>query len=190
MALKAGSVLQLPDLACIGLVEAVDPAYLSQKGVYHVLPIKIKGKFGARDGVFFFIFEPRWFGASFEATDLLNEGTSGRTKYGMYCRNVNGEGRNAILPSVLGEEFENFAAEFDGLEEPSGEEVGQIIRKYLVGRDVVYTMKQRTDEDGKLTEQYNIAGFFPYTDESLQYLVQQSQNENRKTPLVVTWDTE
>lgn len=189
MALKAGSVLQLPDLACIGMVEKVDNAYLSQKGVYHVLPLKIKGKYAGRDGVFFFIFEPRWFGASFEAHDLLEEGAAGRTKYGMYCRNVNGEGRNAILPSVIGEEFESFANEFTN-EDPSGEEVGEIVRKYLTGKDVVYVMKQRTDDDGKLTEQYNIAGFYPYTQESLDYLIEQSKNEKRKTPLVVTWDVE
>ena len=190
MALKAASVPVLPDLACIGMVEKVDAAYLSKNGVYHVLPLKIKSKYAGRDGVFFYIFEPRWFGANFNASELLAEGAAGRTKYGMYCRNVNGEGRNAILTSTLGDDFEAFAGEFEALEEPSHTEVGEIVKKYLTGKDVVYVMKQRTDDDGKLTEQYNISGFYPYTQETLDYLVAQSENEKRKTPLVVTWDVE
>lgn len=189
MALSAAGVLAQPDQACIGSVKSVSAPYLSKSGVYHVLPIEIEGKYAApKTSKFYFIFEPRWFGSTFDPKELLAEGTEGQKKYGMYRRAING-GRNAILAAILGDQFDNFAAEFDSLEEPSLDEIGQIIRKYLVGVDTLYVMKQRVDE-GELTEQYNITGFYPYTQEQLDYFVEQSQNENRKTPLVVTWDVE
>jgi len=191
MALKAGSVQALPDLACVGLIKKVGDPYLSEKGVYHVIAIEIEGKYAARDGVFFLVFEPRWFGARFDPDELTNErDAKGRPiKHGMYRRTVADEQKPSVLQAILGDEFEKFSNEFTE-DDPTAEDIGRIIRKHLNGRDVLYLMKQRLDEDKKLTEQYNIQAFYPLTEEQMEYLIEQSTNERRKTPLVVTWDTE
>jgi hypothetical protein len=140
--------------------------------------------------VFFLVFEPRWFGSDFDPKALLEEERQKPVKYGMYCRTVNGEAKPSVLAAILGEQFDAFAAEFDGLEEPTAEDVEQIFRKYAAGVDVLYVMKQRKDEDGKPMEQYNITSFYPATEESITNLIEQSQNPKRKTPLTVTWDEE
>lgn len=188
MALKAGSVLTLPDLACIGLVNKVGDAYLSEKGVYHVIPIEIKAKFAGRDGVFFLVFEPRWFGASFDPKELLAEEPRKPVKYGMYCRTCAGEARPSLLANILGDKFEAFAGEFDNLDNPTADDVAEIFRTYAAGQDVGYIMAQRKDEDGKPMEQYNIQRFFDISDAGLAEITRQAQSEKRKTPLVITWD--
>lgn len=190
MALKAGSVVAMPDLACIGLVKKVGDAYLSQKEVYHVIAIEVEAKFGGRDGLFFVCFEPRWFGASFDPTILITEESHKPVKYGMYCRTVNGVAKPSVLVSVLGEQFEAFGNEFNALEAPSAKDVSDILRQYALGRDVGYILTQRKGEDGELMEQYNISRFFPLTDEGIKIISEQAKSAKRKTPLVITWDEE
>jgi hypothetical protein len=194
MALKAGSVQALPDLACVGLVKKVGEAYLSEKGVYHVIPIEIEGKYAGRNGVFFLVFEPRWFSDGFDPEELVSErDAKGRPiKHGMYRRTVADTAKPSVLQAMLGEDFDAFAANFDSkYEETEGAKaIGSIIRESLVGRDVLYVMKQRKEEDGTLTEQYNIQSFYTLNDDNLAYLAEQQNNERRKTPLQVTWDEE
>jgi hypothetical protein len=188
MALKAGVVQAMPDLACIGLVKKVGEVYLSTKEVYHVLPVEIEAKFGGRDGLFFYLFQPSWFGAKFDPETLLKEDKKG-TRYGMYRRYVNDEKRPSVLACLVGEEFDKLAAEFDALGEVNEKHVEEIIRQYAVGRDVGYVMTQRTDPETKeLMEQYNIKSFFPLTDEELKRVTEQAGSEKRRKPLVVTWD--
>ena len=186
MALKAGSVQPMPDLACIGLVKRVGEVYLSEKGVYHVLPLEIEAKFGGRDGVFFYIFEPRWFGKNFDPETLLREEKKG-TKYSMYRRSVNDEKRPSILACLVGDKFPEVAAELDAIDEVDEKHVEELIRKYATGNDVGYIMVQRKDEEKNLMEQYNIQRFFPLTDEELQKVTEQAKGKRRQ-PLVVTLD--
>lgn len=190
MALTAGVVPALPDLACIGMVSKVGEVKLSEKGVYHVLPIEIKGKFSGKDGTYFLIFEPRWFGSAFVPKSLLDEGKDGATKYSFYRRVVNDVNKPSVLKAILGEDFDKAGAEFDAIgDEPSAEQVADVIRRYAVGKDVGYVQYQRTDEDGELMEMYNIKYFFPTDDDSLGEVVEQSNNQKRKRgPLVITWD--
>ncbi len=194
MALKAGTVQSMPDLACIGMVKSVGEAYLSEKGVYHVLPVEVTAKFGGRDGLFFFLFQPRWFAGKFEPTDLLKEDAKG-TLYSMYRRYVATEVKrgdkkelSGALVALAGDEFPKLAAEFDALDTVSEKDVEEAIRRYVVGRDVGYIMTQRKDEDGSLMEQYNIQRFFPLTDTEIKYVTEQAENKKRRQPLVVTWD--
>ena len=189
MALTAGVVPAMPDLACIGMVAKVGDVKLSEKGVYHVLPIEIKGKFSAKDGTFFFLFEPRWFNADFDPQVMLDEGKDGVTKYSLYRRMVADAKKPSTLQVVLGEAFAEVASEFDGIGEPSAEQVADVIRRHSQGNEVGYVMYQRTDEDGELMEQYNIKYFFPLDDESLKSMQETAASPKRKRgPLVVTWD--
>lgn len=194
MALKAGSVLALPDLACIGSIAKVGDAYLSQKGEYHVFSIEVKAKFAGRDGVFFVVFEPEWFAPGFSPADLL-EREKGSVKYGMYGRTVLHEEKPTILTAILGESFEAFDADLDksGIGEArtdleAAKIVSSLVRKHAIGREVVYIMTQRKDEEGKLMETYNVQRFLPYSEDTLVDLAEQAANGKRKTPLVVTWD--
>lgn len=192
MALKAASVLALPDLACQGFIKKVGNVKLSDKGVYHVLPIEVEGKYAARDGVFFFIFEPRWFGASFDPEVLKDElDSQGRPiKYRMYLSNINGEGRPSALVSLLHEDFEAFSDELTE-EDPTPEGIADLLREVLTGREVLYIMKQSKDsETGALMDRYNIQSFYAPTTENVEYLQKQADNPKRKTPLVVTWEEE
>lgn len=190
MALKAGSVLPLPDLACMGHIAKVGDAKLGTKGVYHNVPVEVKGKFAGRDGVFFFIFEPRWFGASFDPDELKGEfDDKGRPmKYRLYMAYINGESRPSTLAAILGDDFDKFAAELT-TEDPTPQEIAEKLREFFVGREVMYVMKQRKDEDtGTLMDQYNIQSFYAATVENIKYLQEQANNPKRKTELVVTWD--
>jgi hypothetical protein len=191
MALTAGVVPAMPDQACIGLVKKVGDVYLSAKGVYHVLPIEIEGKFSGRDGTFFFLFEPRWFHATFDPQVMLQEGKDGQTKYSLYRRMVNDASKPSVLQAILGDDFNAFAAEFDSLGEPDEKQIADVIRRNASAKDVGYVLNQRTDEDKELMEQYNIKYFFPVTDEALASMVEQSENHKRRRgPLVITWDVE
>lgn len=187
MALKAGSVPSMPDLACVGLVKKVGEAYLSEKGVYHVLPLEVKANYGGRDGMFFFLFQPRWFEQGFDPQDLLREEKAGKL-YGVYRRQIADEARPSVLQAIMGEEFDKLAEAFDDAPEATPEVIEEILREFLTGREVGYIMTQRKDEDGALTEQYNIQRFFPLDEETIKAVVEQSQNPKRRTPLVVTWD--
>lgn len=189
MALTAGVVPAMPDLACIGMVSKVGEVKLSDKGVYHVLPIEIKAKFSGKDGTFFLIFEPRWFGGSFDPKDLLEEGKVGQTKYSFYRRLVADANKPSALQAILGEDFDAAAAEFDSIGDPDEKQVADVIRKYATGKDVGYVQYQRTDEDGELMEMYNIKYFFPADGDNMNSVIEQAGNEKRKRgPLVVTWD--
>ena len=189
MALTAGVVPAMPDLACIGMVAKVDDVRLSDKKVYHVLPIEIKAKFSGKDVTYFLIFEPRWFAANFDPQVLLEEGRDGSIKYSFYRRTVADAKKPSVLQVILGGEFENVAAEFDAIGEPTAEQVADVIRRHALGQEVGYVQYQRTDEDGELMEQYNIKYFFPLDDDTLKTTAEQAQSPKRKRgPMVVTWD--
>lgn len=193
MALTAGVVPELPDLACIGMVSKVGDVKLSEKGVYHVLPIEIKGKFSGKDGLYFLIFRPEWFGASFVPKSLLDmeDQKQGQTQYSFYRRVVADASKPSVLQAILGEDFEKAGAEFDAIgNDPTAEQVADVIRRYAVGKDVGYVQYQRTDEEGELMEMYNIKYFFPANDEdAVKDVMKQADNQKRKRgPLVITWD--
>lgn len=189
MALAAAGVLELPDLACIGVVSKVGQAYLSKSGAFYVVAITIDAKGAGRAGTFFLTFEPRWFGDGFNPKDLLSE-PEGSKLYGMYRRTVNNGTDRTTLAALLNDRFDAFAAEFDGNPEPTPSDIDAALRKHLVGQDVLYIMVQRTDDSGELMEQYNIKSFFAINDDNINYLMEQVENKGgkRKTPLVITWD--
>jgi hypothetical protein len=194
MALKAAEVLQWPDLACIGVIQKVDQVRLSERGVYHVLPIEVKGRYGARDATFFYIFMPEWFEPSFDPATLRDD----PKVYGVYKRYVNDAARESVLAAIANSGdphgFDKLAAEFDGLTNIDEHSVEQVLREYFTGREVGYIMKQRQDKDDNghyvLVEQYNIQRFFNPTEDALVDLQKQAANPKRKTPLVITWDEE
>lgn len=188
MALTAGVVPALPDLACLGMVKKVGDVKLSEKGVYHVLPIEVSAKFSGKDGTFFFLFEPRWFASDFDPKVLLEEGSVGQTKYSLYRRMVADAKKPSTLAAILGEDFDAAAAEFDQIGDPDEKQVADVIRKHATGKDVGYVQYQRTDEDGELMEMYNIKYFFPATDEAMQAIAETATEKRKRGPLVVTWD--
>jgi len=192
MALKAGKVPDLPDLACVGMVSKVGAAYLSEKGRYHVLPIEVKGKSGGRDATFFFLFQPRWFSKDFEPSSLMAEDPKG-SLYGSYRRMCNDEDRVSVLEAIAGENFSALCEKFDEIGDPTEKDIENVLREFLNGNDCGYIMQQRIDKDDAgnkhLTEQYNIQRFFPLTDAEIQGVVEQSESEKRRKRLVVTWDT-
>jgi hypothetical protein len=189
MALTAGVVPALPDLACTGLVAKVGEVKLSEKGVYHVLPIEVKATSAGKDGTFFFLYEPRWFGSSFNPSVMLEEGKDGATKYSLYRRMVADSKKASTLQAILGEDFDKAAAEFDEIGEPDAKQVADVIRRHATGKDVGFVSYQRTDEDGELMEMYNIKYFFALNEESIKSITEQAANQKRRRgPLVVTWD--
>ena len=188
MALTAGVVLAMPDIACIGMVSKVGDVKLSQSGVYHVLPVEIKAKYSGKDGTTFVTFEPRWFARDFNPKTFQEEGRDGFTKSGMYRRTVADEKKPAMLQVLLGENFAAAAAEFDEIGEPTAEEVADVIRRHALGNEVGYVSYQRVDE-GELMEMYNIKYFFPLNDDSRQQVIDQSKDpKRRRGELVITWD--
>lgn len=193
MPFKAASVLPLPDLACQGYISKVGNAKLSDKGVYHNIPIEVKGRYAGRDGVFFFIFEPRWFGANFDPEVLENElDEKGRPmKHRFFMQNILGDehSKPSVLVSILGDDFEALSASLPEDESPDPQVIADLLREALQGREVVYVMKQRKD-DGHLVDGYNIQSFYAPTDENIEYLEKQAANSKRKTPLVATWQEE
>lgn len=194
MALKAGSVPVMPDLAVLGLVKSVGEAYLSQKEVYTVLPIELKGLHGGRGGVFFFLFQPSWFAKDFDPAFLLE---ADPILYSNYRRNVADEKRPSVLQVLVGDKFDEFAEKFDAFDiDPEPKEIADLIREYILGNETGYIMEQRTDknEDGtiELSEQYNIRRFFSGTeDEAKKLRVDVARRvKNGKKPLVITWEEE
>lgn len=184
MALQKAPVLAEPDKVCLGSILTVKPAYLgSGKNGYHVIPFEIAGKYAAPKATNYFWFAPEWFGASFDPASLDDGTVEGKKQYGSYRKQIN------LLEAILGDDFGEFAAEFDAFEEPTLADLDGIFRKYFTARDVLYLMKQRI-EDGELTEQFNINNFYPYTEEEMQRLVTLATSGNRKVPMVVTWDVE
>jgi len=192
MAFKPGIVQKMPELACIGMVKAVGDAYKKEGGTYHVLPIDIEGMYAGRTGKFFFLFEPCWFGKDFDPASLLERDPSGKL-YGGYRRMVNDEKKTSALVGLCGEVFESVAKAFDEAGEATAEQINQILREALTGREVGYICRQRVDKDeeGKkeLTEFYQIDRFFDLSkEEEVQAVIEASENESRRTQLVVTWD--
>jgi len=165
MAFKPGNVQKMPDLACIGLVKKVGDVCKKDEGVYHYIPIEIEAKYGGRSGSFYFLFQPDWFGKAFDPAVLLEKSPDGKL-YGTYRRMIAGDA--------------------------SPDQIISILREALTGRDVGYVCRQRKDKDEagnrELTEFYNIDRFFKLDEESLQAIIEASENESRRTPLVVTWD--
>lgn len=192
MALKAAEVLQMPDLACLGVIAKVDKVRLSEKGVYHVLPIEVKGQYGAKDATFFYIFQPEWFDPGFDPRSIAGE----PKVYGVYKRYVADAARDSVLAAIAnaGDEhgFDKLAAEFDVLPAVDEHSVEQVLREHLTGKEVGYIMSQRVDKDENgnktLMEQYNINRFFNPTTEAIEDMQRQAANEKRRVPLVVTWD--
>jgi hypothetical protein len=192
MALKAAEVLAMPDLACIGVIAKVDKVRLSEKGVYHVLPIEVKGQYGAKDATFFYIFKPEWFDPSFDPRTLADE----PKVYGVYKRYVADAARDSVLSAVAnsGDErgFDKLAAEFDTLAAVDEHSVEQVLREHLAGKETGYILSQRKDKDDNgnsvLMEQYNINRFFNPTEEAMADLIKQAANPKRRVPLIVTWD--
>jgi len=202
----AGTVLEMADLACIGMVKKVGEVKLSEKGVFHVLPLEIEARFSGKDGMFFFIFEPKWFGRMFDPQELADADKAFNDehaaeikahrakrsgKYGIYRRYINDTARVSVLKAVCsgeGDCFADVATAFDALEKVDPKDVENIFRQYLTGRDVGYVMSQRTDEDGGLMDQYNIARFFPMTDDGVKGIIRESGKPRRRKSLVVTWD--
>ncbi len=190
MSLQAGKIPKMPDLACLGAVKDVGEAYLSDKGVYYVLPIQIEGKFGARDATFFFLFQPKWFEKAFDPATLLKEDRKGRL-YGAYRRFVNDETRVSALSALAGDAFESLVEAFDGLGAVDETAVAEVLRQTLVGQDVGYILTQRYDiTDGKKTptELYNIGRWFRLDEAGLKGIAEESNNPKRKKSLVVTWE--
>ncbi len=201
MSLKAGTIPDMPDLACMGIVKKVGEVRLSNKGVYHVLPIEIEGKAGGRNGTYFFLFQPRWFGKTFDPAQLMDEDEAIRLEtdpetgkkrtsalYTMYRRYVNDEKKASALKCLAGENWNSMVGVFDGLAEVNEKVIEQVLREFLTGNEVVYVMTQRTEDDGSLTEQYNIQRFVPATVEGAKSVVKESENPRRRRPLVITWD--
>jgi len=191
MAFKPGNVQKMPDLACIGLVKKVGDVCKKDEGVYHYIPIEIEAKYGGRSGSFYFLFQPDWFGKAFDPAVLLEKSPDGKL-YGTYRRMINDQKRVAALVGLCGDSFELVSKAFDEAGDASPDQIISILREALTGRDVGYVCRQRKDKDEagnrELTEFYNIDRFFKLDEESLQAIIEASENESRRTPLVVTWD--
>jgi hypothetical protein len=183
MALQMGKVVRKPDLACVGIVKKVNDAYLSEKGVYHVLPVEIEAKAGGQSNTFYFLFQPTWFERGFDLEALAEADPK---LYGSYRKFIADEKRPSILQCLVGEEnFNNLEA----LTKATPKDITALIRENALGNDVGYVCYQRTDEDGTLMDQYNINRFFPVTDAGVEAIINESQNDKRRRgPLVITWD--
>jgi hypothetical protein len=185
MPLQAAEAIELPDLICRGYVEQVKDPYLSEKGVYHVLPINIKAIELGKDGTFFFLFRPEWFGSKFNPKSLLDGTEQGRRLYGNYRRFIADRQSKSVLTILAGDNFDAIAAEFEANENPTPEEIAAVLKQYLTGNEVGYVMTQRKDSDGYLTDNYNIDRFFSLTDEDIDRVIRAA--EKRKKDTVVTW---
>ena len=200
MVFKAGAVPSMPDLACIGMIKKVGEVRLSNKGVYHVLPIEIEGTRGGKNGTYFFLFQPRWFEPNFDPAVLLAEDEAirqevdefGKKKnsslYTMYRRYIADEKNVSVLQALAGDNWDAMAEAFDRQSNSDPKTIEGILREYLTGNEVVYTMTQRTEDDGSLMDQYNISRFYPATEEGLKAVMESAKSSRRKRPLVITWD--
>ncbi len=190
MSLAAGKIPKMPDLACLGVVKEVGDVYLSEKGVYYVIPVQIEGKYGGRDATFFFLFQPKWFERNFDPATLLKEDRKGKL-YGAYRRFVNDESRVSALVALAGKEFSALVEAFDGLEKVDEKAVEEVLKQILPGQDVGYILTQRFDmAEGKRTptEMYNIGRWFALDEAGLKAISVDANNPKRRKPLVMTWE--
>jgi hypothetical protein len=218
MALKAGAVRQKADRAVIGNVTKVNDANLSKirvvtnqdgekvlKGGYlYVINLELKGQRGGNDGNFYYLYRPEWFGATFDPeTDFepltvtdeesgMSHTVSVTTLDRMYRQYVSDKKGVSALEALLASTPNGFAKLAETLDalttEPTAKGVEQILKEVLAGVEVGYILQQRKDDDGTLTDKWNVQSFFGATDEGIEYITRSANSSKRRNPLVLTWD--
>lgn len=198
MALGIGEVVAQPDQACLGTVKSVGNtrASATEGSPYYVTDIEIVGEEGAKNAKYFLVYEPRWFAPDFDVKQLLQEGEAGGKKYQTFRKNIADKKRTGALQALAGvadstgePNYPSLFAAFDELaEEPTPEEIEEILRERLVGQSVGYVLKQDTDESGELMDRMTVSYFFFANTDGVEAITKSAGNAKRRSPLILTWD--
>jgi hypothetical protein len=215
MALPTAKIQEMPDLICVGAISEVAAVKEPAEGkTYHTITIDIEAGAGGRDSKYVLCFQPKWFDNSFDDAalqEMAETDAAAGNQYGpnwMYGRTVSHQSGRATL-QVLAQCTEVGAAEEDanGFSKLSaafaavngtmdGQTVQEILRDFLLGKEVGYVLKQRKDkqEDGSkvLTDQYQVNSFFVPTDKGMAYWTRakgKTMSDGRPSR-IVTWNEE
>ena len=170
-----------PRLVCLGTVEKVGEPKLTEKGVYFRLPIEIKGVGNGRDTRFGLLYAKHWLEPNFDP-EKENDGTdAGRKRQIVYYNNIANKTGKAALQVLAGEKFDAMADHIQA-NSHSPTDVAQAIAGAIVGQAVGYVLKQGKDEDGDLTDFYEVQRFFAATEENIA-----RQAKKNAKDYVVTW---
>jgi hypothetical protein len=193
MAFASTPIPELPDLACIGNIKKVGPVKKSESSDYQVLPFEIKSQYAGRDARFHLVFLPEFFAPDFNPARHPDERQV--KVYRMHIAptvNSRGEVTRTSTLMVLANSaepsgFDKLSAAVDQMEDIDPKAIEQLLNEFLSGAEVGYILRQRKDESGELTEQYEVDRFFVPDSQGLADIVEASKGR-RKRPLVLTFE--
>jgi hypothetical protein len=205
MAAPQAKIQEMPDLVCVGTITEVSEAKAPAEGKdYHTLTFDIEAAAGGRDTKYLLCFQPEWFDRKFDdkALEALAEKDQANNRdygpYWMYGKTVNHQNGKTTLQTLAAckDAFESTEGSFDRLISKfsavdgtmDGPTVQDILRNFLLGLEVGYVLRQRSDkqEDGSkvLTEQYQVNSFFVPDAKGMEYW---TRSKGRR-PRIVTWN--
>ena len=189
MSLIAAEIEKQPTVACIGIIKKVEKLRVGKDGTspYHVIDVVLEPIAAPikRDQKVFLTFKPEWFDAQFDGKSFTGENDSL-----VYRSNVAYKGRKkGLLQAAMNGHFGELVASCDQLNDPSAEEVFQVIQNHLVGRQVGYTLvqqKEKNEETGQkeITDQIVVGQLFDH--EAVEYYAEQERKD--PTKVQVAWE--
>lgn len=208
------SANELPQLVCVGQVDEVLEAKVSDSGNYCVQPIRLSALGAGRGQTIYFLYRPEWFQEGYKP-DSMKEMEDGKGPYFVYGKMINKRGDTSYLRGLAGsqEAFDRLAGilfDLPHVEDNKTEDylalVTQTLKEFFesnvdeVGDKVKigYVLRQeRTDtgekgEDGKkiyiLENRYVVNKFFDPTPEALARWEKTAKGSNGRTK--VTYHSE